>query len=107
MSTTWPDGTPKSTCNAFTVRPASVFSTDKSEQAKATLQRKKSHYGSNKGATGHGHAVMPGLSEEAQKRLKATPFSAPISPCKSSAKKSGTPTLVAPSLSVCQPPHSA
>jgi hypothetical protein len=84
MSNFWPGtGTPKSSGNAFTVRPASVFADDKTEQAKATLQRKKSHYGSDKGTKGHGHQVMPGLSLEAQKRLKAAPFSAPIAPSKS------------------------
>lgn len=85
--------------------PETFFGDDKAEQAKATLHAKQSFYGSEKGTKGHGHAVMPGLSKEAQKRLKASPFSAPISPCKSAYKKSGTPTLVAPSLSVCTPAH--
>jgi hypothetical protein len=77
----WP-GTniPKSSGNAFTARPESLFASDKAEMAKATLQRKKSHYGSDKGTKGHGHEVMPGLSKEAQKRLKAAPYSAPIAP---------------------------
>ena len=83
MITTWPDGTPKSTCNAFTVRPESVFASDKSEQAKATLHRKQSFYGQATGAVGHGAAVMPTLSKRAQKLLKATPFSQPIAPSKS------------------------
>lgn len=85
--TTWPDGTPRSAGNAFTVRPESVFASDKSEQAKATLQRKKSFYGSEKGAKGHGHEVMPGQSAEAQRRLKAAPYSAPIAPSKSGLSK--------------------
>lgn len=83
MTTTWPCGTVKSTGNAFTARPASVFASDKSEQAKATLQRKQSYYGQATGAVGHGAAVMPTLSKKAQKLLKATPFSEPIAPSKS------------------------
>lgn len=83
MTTTWPDGTPRSTCNAFTDRPASVFSADKAEQAKATIARNGAHYGQGTGAVGHGAAVMPTLSAKAQKLLKATPFSEPIAPSKS------------------------
>lgn len=97
---TWKDGTSKSLNNAFTQRPASVFAADKAEQAKATLARKGSHYGQATGAVGHGAAVMPTLSKRAQTRLKATPFSAPISPCTTAYKKAGTSTLIAPSLSV-------
>ena len=77
----------KSINNGFTVPAESAFATDKNEMAKATLHRKKSHYGSEKGTKGHGHAVMPGLSAEAQKRLKATPYSAPIAPSKSGMSK--------------------
>ena len=83
MSTTWPDGTPRSTGNAFTARPASLFAGDKAEMAKATLHRKGAHYGSTNGAVGHGHEVMPTLSKKAQKLLKAAPFSQPIAPSKS------------------------
>ena len=83
MSTTWPDGTPRSTGNAFTARPASLFAGDKAEMAKATLHRKQSFYGQATGAVGHGHEVMPTLSAKAQKLLKATPFSEPIAPSKS------------------------
>mgnify|MGYP006392675487 FL=1 len=83
MSTTWPDGTPRSTGNAFTARPASLFAGDKAEMAKATIHRKGAHYGSTNGAVGHGHEVMPTLSAKAQKLLKATPFSEPIAPSKS------------------------
>lgn len=100
MTSAWPDGTPKSLNNAFTQRPDAVFSADKVEQAKAPLQRKQSYYGQATGAVGHGAAVMPTLSKRAQTRLKATPFSAPISPCTTAYKKAGTSTLIAPSLSV-------
>ena len=94
MNATWPDGTPKSACNAFTARPPSLFADDKSEKAKATLARKDSHYGKATGAVAHGHTVMPGLSAKAQKRLKAVPFSAPLSPSKSGWSKSPKRTLV-------------
>jgi len=79
-SSQWSDGTAKSLNNAFTQRPSSVFSCDRTEQAKATLHRKQSHYGSSNGAYGHGAPVMAGLSEKAQVRLKAVPFSQPIAP---------------------------
>jgi hypothetical protein len=96
--------TPRTT-GAFSIPDQSLFSGDQTERAKATLQRKKSHYGSDKGTQGHGAAVMSGLSKEAQKRLKATPFSAPISPGKSAKKKPATPTLKQAGLSVCTTPH--
>ena len=77
----WPGtNTPKSSGNAFTARPPSLFADDKSEKAKATLARKDAHYGQSTGAVAHGHTVMPGLSAKAQKRLKAVPYSQPIAP---------------------------
>lgn len=87
MTEAWPDGTLKSTNNAFTQRPAAVFATERSEQAKATLARKGSHYGQATGAVGHGAAVMPTLSKKAQMLLKATPFSQPIAPSTSGMSK--------------------
>ena len=85
--TTWPDGTPRSTGNAFTVPAESAFATDKNEMAKATLHRKQSIYGSEKGTVGHGHAVMPTLSAKAQRLLKAAPYSQPIAPSRSGMSK--------------------
>lgn len=87
MTEAWPDGIPKSLNNAFTQRPDAVFSADKVEQAKATLQRKQSYYGKETGAVGHGAAVMPTLSAKAQTILKATPFSQPIAPSTSGLSK--------------------
>lgn len=87
MTEAWPDGTLKSTNNAFTQRPDAVFANEKSEQVKATLAKKGSYYGSTNGAFGHGAAVMPTLSAKAQTILKATPFSQPIAPSTSGLSK--------------------
>lgn len=76
----WPDGTPKSMNNVFTEKRRSPFDGDQTERAKATLQRKQSIYGQATGAVGHGAAVIEGLSDMAKKRLKAVPFSQPITP---------------------------
>jgi len=79
--TYWPGtNTPKSLNNVFTEKRRSPFEGDQTERAKATLQRKQSIYGQATGAVGHGAAVIEGLSEIAQKRLKAVPFSQPITP---------------------------
>lgn len=89
------------TPSAFSIPDQSLFAEDQTDRAKATLQRKKSHYGSDKGTQGHGAAVMSGLSDMAQKRLKAVPFSAPIS----SGRKSRSPTLKQGGSSVCTTAH--
>jgi len=68
------------TTGAFSIPDQSLFEGDQTERAKATLQRKQSIYGQSTGAVGHGAAVIDGLSEMAQKRLKAVPFSQPITP---------------------------
>lgn len=68
------------TPSAFSIPDQSLFADDKAGQAKATLQRKQSIYGQATGAVGHGAAVIEGLSATAQKRLKAVPFSQPITP---------------------------
>lgn len=89
------------TPSAFSIPDQSLFADDQTERAKATLQRKQSIYGQATGAVGHGAAVIEGLSDMAQKRLKAVPFSAPIS----SGRKSRSPTLKHGGSSVCTTPH--
>lgn len=64
----------KSEGNAFTVRPEAVFSCVKSEQAKATIARRGTSASTQDKSTGHGAAVMPGLSDQAKKKLKAKPY---------------------------------
>lgn len=85
------------TVGAFEIPGQSLFSDDKAEAAKATLARNQSIYGQATGAVGHGSAVIDGLSDRAQKQLKAVPFSAPVS----SGRKSRGPALKQGGSSVC------
>lgn len=68
------------TVGAFEIPGQSLFADDKAEAAKATLHRNQSIYGQATGAKVHGAAVIEGLSDRAQKQLKAVPFSQPITP---------------------------
>lgn len=89
------------TVGAFEIPGQSLFADDKAEAAKATLHRNQSIYGQATGAKVHGAAVIEGLSDRAQKQLKAVPFSAPVS----SGRKSRSPTLKKGGSSVCTTAH--
>lgn len=82
---TWPCGTPKSTCNGFSIPSRSLFANDPGEAGKATLARKQAAAENSKEAqkargTGFGHSTLKGLSKRGKKLLNNAPQSITIGP---------------------------